>query len=183
MPANYSDTSGITFEDGNFYYEPEVYEFELSDISDFYADPVVDATSTVGVQYAALMDVSLDSQLTITKGRYRFYISNPGILSDDFTPIAHYVSVDGVQKRFTVEGLTFDVVNNELVATVNIIDNPIPLIIIWAGIFAICAAVGAISANSVLTHVEKIIETPIIWPIVAIVGAVLVIPLIGPYVK
>jgi hypothetical protein len=181
MPINgsYSETSEIVFRDGQLAYNSDPYLIDYGDIYSDYNPYVIDATNTSGMHFTALIDAGkLDSNMTITKGRYRFFVSNPSTLDFDFEPIAHSVNVDGTQKRFIVEGINYDLLTNEMVVTVNIIDNPIPLILIYAAVFAIIAAVGAVSVNSILTHIEKILDAPVIWPIVLIVGSAILIPLI-----
>ena len=161
-----------------------MYDFEGLTWEDIYKDWDFNKPDDTIVNQNLSIDTSnIDPDFLITKGRWKFYIKNPNTFDtnsfDRFASVIPVTNNDGTitEKRYVIESMKYNVSQNSLVVQINIIDNPIPLILVYAAIGAIILAAGAISINSILTHVEKIIDAPIIWPIALIILFPMVLPL------
>jgi heme exporter protein D len=133
---------------------------------------------------------NLPKDLLITKGKWRLTIGRPAGVTpttwNKSTQYFAYIDTDGQyqQKPYTVEGVTYDAVNDKLLVDINIIENPIPLFIVWGAVAVVVLVVGAITAKSILESVTKLAEDvtndaivkpvtklgtqPIVWAVVAI---------------
>ena len=120
----------------------------------------------------------------ITKGRYRLTVRNPvgPVFTNEPIPTEALVTTeDGtiVSKAITVDMIRVDVESNKAFIDITVHDNPIPLIALYGAVFVVCAIAGALSATSVLESVETILEKPISWLIVILVGFIVLAPFIG----
>lgn len=119
----------------------------------------------------------------IRKGRYRLVIRNPEsdvFVNDPIHTEATFMDSSGTQrfKALRIDRIKVDLVDNKAVVDITVLENPIPLIAVWGAVFVACAIVGALSATSVIESVESLLDKPISWLIVVIVGFVLLTPFV-----
>ena len=128
---------------------------------DFNNTPADDTTVNIWLQR---MKSSLQD-FVLTKGTYNFYIDQAvdfsgGLPTKEMTVSfydEHYIVHN---KRFAIQSGKYNVDTKQLILKVDIIDNPIPLFVIWAACAAALMIVGAVTFDSVVTDVEKLSNSP-----------------------
>lgn len=178
----------MTYNFDDFYIDPNDPILDWTNIYDF--DPG-DLTQTPDVlRTGEVFPVKLpNSQFMMTKGRWKLFISNPANATTVFERVVDSVSVVGEfgpeVKDYVIEKTVLDLENNMLEVTINIIHNPIPILIIYGAIAGILAIIGSITINSVLTKIEKVTEPvfdivskPMVWAIIAI----FLLPILKPFI-
>jgi hypothetical protein len=136
-------------------------------ILDPYSDDVVwgeaypESTGTKAAQKYPIHS-KIGDGLRMVKGRYRLTVENvsPNADFSDFDGLGATVPVDGVEKKYTIDRISYDVGGSTLLIDITIIDNPIPLFVLWGAIAITVAIIGALSVNSVLTKVETLANSP-----------------------
>lgn len=128
--------------------------------------------------------VSKYDGVLLTKGKYKLTIANPTGKIDNFGSYADtidFVDYDGVfqSKRYVVSGSKYDAVNDKLIIWIEILENPIPIFVIWGAVAIAVMITGAITTDSILEDVEKIVDKPISWGIMLI----FLLPVIAIFVK
>lgn len=116
-----------------------------------------------------------DETFLLTKGRYRVYFNNPTFESFDFTQETHYVTVDGKRKQIDILGFDYDYENRKAVVTLDVVDNPIPALLVWGIVLAVATSVGLVLAGSTISKVEKVIDAPAPKLILFGIGATLLV--------
>jgi hypothetical protein len=152
----------------------------------FNPDDYIVTDATQVADWYGNMHQGIDTDITLTKGRYVFTVGKPVKFTEVFGGQKGVVDVydhdagGTVQKRFKVTSLVYDVQNDTLAIGVNIIDNPIPIAVIWGAVAVICLITGAVTVNSVLENVERIgnlvFESPMGWILMVTIAAGVILP-------
>jgi hypothetical protein len=153
-----------------------------------FENGVMEPDATQVAAFSGYIDSSIDKDVTLSKGWYRFTIKNPVSFNASLDVVNGVMPVDDgtgnvVNKRYTVQNLSYSVVENRMFVDVHVIDNPIPLFIVWGAVAVALAVAGALAVNSVLESIEQItapvfnfLTSPV--GIIAIIGvlALLILP-------
>lgn len=143
-------------------------DFDFGDLHNVFFPS--DNTST-NVSNRRIDTSKLPKDLTITKGKYRFKIGNPtGTMPTGFTQkqdIVMFIDEQGnfKEKAYTVDAVRYDAVDNKLYVDVDVLENPIPLFIIWGAVAAVVMIVGAITADSILEDVSSLTDNAVVEPV------------------
>lgn len=126
----------------------------------------------------------------ITKGKWKLTIQNP-IGDVPFETIRDsvmtYSERDGAKiKRYEIIDYIFFPERNEAEIIINVLDNPIPLFVIWGAVALAVMITGAIATNSVLVDITKIVDDIGTSPLVIGVLLIFLIPVLitgGKFIK
>jgi len=134
--------------------------------------PPADVTNVNGLY----LDNKLKESFTLTKGSWRLTIKNPvgmpGEITDKITDFVLLLDESGEfkQKQFTLDRTKYEAINNKLIVDITIIDNPIPVAVIYGAVILISVIAIAVGTNSVLESVEEItvgsgglLNHPAVW--------------------
>ncbi len=131
-------------------------------------NPLAPDATSVGRQTAGSY---ADSGLTILKGTYKATVGKPrGAITTPFVgreDFCQYVDENGIlqSKRFSVDSITYLAETDKLEVVFTVIENPIPLFILWGAVAVIVLTVGAMSVNSVLEKIEPVVSGAVVTPI------------------
>lgn len=171
----------------------DIFDQFITNIDDIRFDEngIMRPDVTQVAAFSGYIDKNVDSAVLLTKGWYRFTIGNPVSFEKSMNVIDGVMPVDDgtgeyVDKRYSVGNLRYDVIQDEMYVDVHVVDNPIPLILVWGAVAVALAVAGALAANSVLRSVEKI-TTPVFDFFKSPVGIILMVGVLAlmilPYFK
>lgn len=129
---------------------------------------------------------NVNTAANLTEGQYKFtWLEANGVV--DLEAVYDEVEFDvevpteqgTVRKRVSVDRMVFNPGAGTLETFVTVHENPIPLILVYGVVAAVILAAGAISVNSVLDNVEKVVDTPTVKMSVVAVAVALIGGLFG----
>jgi hypothetical protein len=139
-----------------------------------------DATST---KQGFEISENIDKGMLLSKGRYIFTIGKPaGTITDLKELLKDSIVVDGELKDFEIYDLKYNFQNDKLQLFVNIIDNPIPILVIWGAVAIAVMITGAITTSSILEDITPIVDV-VTSPIGYGILLIFLIPIIIPLLK
>lgn len=149
-----------------------------------YGDGIPNPSDATQVNIPSGVDGdSFMTDTLIRKGRYRLVVRNPEsdvFVNDPISTVAGFVDESGnyQSKAIRIDSIKVDLLANRAVVDITVLENPIPLIAVWGAVFVACAIAGALATNSIIESVEVLLDKPISWLIVILVGFVLLAPFI-----
>ena len=121
--------------------------------------------------------------LLLTKGRYRLFFDhaeNLGTIRLNKL-IRHHV--DGAEKIIVVDAVGYDSHRKEGYLDVTIKQNSITAMVVFGIVAGVVLTVGALTINSILTHVLELLPEPMKYGILLIFLIPVALPIILPLLK
>lgn len=128
--------------------------------------------------------------LIITKGKWKFTIDNTigdvpfDVIKDT---LVAYSNREGAQfKRYEILDHKYFPERNQSELIVNVIDNPIPLAVIWGAVAVATLITGAIAIDSILVDVSKFVDDIGSSPLVIGILLIFLVPILisgGKFLK
>lgn len=155
---------------------------ELLANNPYQYDSFIPADATFTKQGFEISD-NIDKGMSLSKGKYIFTIGKPaGTVTDLKELLKDSIVVDGQLKDFEIYDLKYDFQNDKLQLFVNIIDNPIPILVIWGAVAIAVMITGAITTHSILESITPIVDV-VTSPLGYGILLIFLIPIIMPLFK
>ena len=154
-----------------------VFTTDKTKVNVDYSEILKNMSDTIPINFENVPD-----NFGLTKGRWKITVSNPEYTEKQFegNTLVNVIDDDIEHKQFIVESVKHDFANKEMVITIEVTKNIIPLLVVWAGIIAIGAISAAVSFKSIITSVEKLIPKEVFsFGIVGII-LILLLPIVIP---